>query len=84
MLCYLFRAMIFEFTKQAMFKLTYVLLFVSFMIPAMVQSVSPHNLTWTEYHPLHHHQEYLHYLQKEFPNIVQVAWNVKLELIDDD
>jgi len=64
--------MIFEFTKQAMFKLSYILLFVFCMIPAIVQSVSPHNLTWTEYHPLHHHQEYLHYLQKEFPNIVQV------------
>ena len=31
-----------------------------------------YNLTWENYHPLHHHQEYLHYLQKEFPNIAQV------------
>jgi len=31
-----------------------------------------YNLTWENYHPLHHHQEYLQYLHKEFPNIAQV------------
>jgi len=32
----------------------------------------PHSLTWAAYHPLVHHQEFLQYLQRDFPNISQV------------
>jgi len=32
----------------------------------------PPKLTWNDYHPLQHHQEYLHYLYREFPHIAQV------------
>ena len=30
------------------------------------------NLTWTEYHPLEHHQEYLQYLQQNYPQLAEV------------
>ena len=30
------------------------------------------NLSWTEYHPLEHHQAYLQYLQENYPQFAEV------------
>ena len=50
------------------------ILFVAILHPQLVSTMrqSAQNLTWTEYHPLEHHQQYLQHLQQRYPRLAQV------------